>query len=103
MALRMNRKVASFNVVARGLGCILVLEVRERTSGSQAAARWAVHQDMESNIAENGQTAGGSTTAGGQRADGEGVWQIAGGRKKGVGTVRYHCGGWSEDVNSCIT
>ncbi len=24
------------------------------------------------------------------------------GKPQGVGIVRYHCGGWSEEVNSCI-
>jgi hypothetical protein len=44
--------VASFRVVARGLGCIPILEVRERMSSGQAAARLAVDQDVNEERAE---------------------------------------------------
>ncbi len=87
MAMRMNGKIASFRAVARDLGCIPVLEVRECTSGGQSMARWAVHQDTETNSTEKGQTAGEATLARGQRDKGEGEWQIAGGRKKGTGAI----------------
>jgi hypothetical protein len=85
LAMRMNGKIASFRVVARGLRWRL--EIRERTSGSHSAASWAVHQDMESNMTEKGQTASKATPAGGQRVDSEGEWQIAGGCKKGTGAI----------------
>jgi hypothetical protein len=45
LSLRMNGEVASFMVVAAGLGCIPVLGARKRLSGGQIT-RWAVYQDM---------------------------------------------------------
>jgi hypothetical protein len=44
MSLRMNGEVANFRVVARWLGCIPVLEVRERVPSGQPGARWVVYQ-----------------------------------------------------------
>jgi hypothetical protein len=81
MSLRMNGEVASFRVVARGMGCIPVLEVRERMTGGQTA-RWAVYQDVNEERPEETMAAGRATPTRGQGATGEGEWQIAGGRKK---------------------
>ena len=83
MSLRMNGEVANFRVVARGLGCIPVLEVRERVQGGQPAARWVVHQetreeDPEATAASVKQAPAKSTGAA------EGEWQTVGGRKKTV-------------------
>ena len=47
MSLKREGLIASFRVVARGLGCIPVLETRARTAGGQPAARWMVYQDQE--------------------------------------------------------
>jgi hypothetical protein len=81
MELRINGEVVSFKVEARGLGCIPVLEVRERTPGGQTA-RWAVYQDTEGTGAEEETTAGRATPTSGQAANGEGEWQVVGRRKK---------------------
>jgi hypothetical protein len=42
MALRREGLVASFRVVAKGTGFILVLGTKEWTASAQAAARWMV-------------------------------------------------------------
>jgi hypothetical protein len=71
----------SFEVVARGLGCILVLEVRERMSGRHTA-RWVVYQDMNEERPEDTMATSRATPTRGHGATGEGEWQIAGGRMK---------------------
>jgi hypothetical protein len=45
MSLKMNEVISSFQVVARVLGCIPVLETKERTSSGGQTSRWAVYQD----------------------------------------------------------
>jgi hypothetical protein len=77
MSLRMNGEVASFRVVARGLGCIPVLETRDRATGGQTA-RWAVYKEKEAEATDE------ATPARGRSATGEGEWQVVGGRKKTV-------------------
>ena len=81
MGLRTNGEVASFRVVARGLGCIPVLEVRERMTGGQTA-RWGVYQDMAEQGEDGDRAAGEATPVRGQAATGEEEWQVAGGRRK---------------------
>ena len=81
MELRINGEVASFRVVARGMGCIPVLETRERMSGGQTA-RWAVYQDTSASKTGEERRAGEATPTRGRPATDEGEWQIAGGRKK---------------------
>jgi hypothetical protein len=89
LSLRMNGEVANFRVVARGLGCIPVLEVRERVQSGQPAARWVVHQETREEDPE-------ATAASGKQAPTkstgatEGEWQTVGGRKK---TVRQETAG----------
>ncbi len=39
IGLRMDGRVASFRVLARGMGCIPVLDTRERMAGRPVAAR----------------------------------------------------------------
>ncbi len=79
----MNKEVANFRVVARGLGCIPVLEVRDRVPSGQPAARWVVFQETreeepEAATASDRQAPAKSRGA----ADGEGEWQTVGGKKK---------------------
>jgi hypothetical protein len=44
-ALRTNGAIASFRVVARGVGCIPVLEVKGWAEGGQRESRWRVHTE----------------------------------------------------------
>jgi hypothetical protein len=83
MSLRMNGEIANFRVVARGLGCIPVLEVRDRVSSGQPAARWVVFQEtreeeMEATAASEKQAPAKSRGT----TDGDGEWQTVGGKKK---------------------
>jgi hypothetical protein len=55
-------------VVARGLGCIPILEIRERMSSGQAAARLAVYQDVNEERAEYDTAPGKATLARGHGA-----------------------------------
>lgn len=82
MSLKTNGVIASFRVVARGLGCIPVLETKERIAGGGQAARWAVYQDMSDERQEDRRAADQATPARGQEADGRGEWQVVGGKKK---------------------
>ncbi len=83
MRLRMNGEVASFRVVARGLGCIPILEVRERMSGGQTA-RWAVYQDVNEESPEETLAAGRATpTRGHWRGGVADSWRPEESRKAG--------------------
>jgi hypothetical protein len=72
--LRQNGKVAGFRVVARGEGCIPMLEVRERVASGQAPAWWKVHQEVRRVpvVAQPGTV---------RDQDGEGEWQEVNRRK----------------------
>ena len=80
LGLRQNGIIASFRVVARGQGCIPVLEVRERVRAGQPPARWSIYQEPE----EEDRAAGGgdATPARGRTASGGEEWQVAGGRRR---------------------
>jgi hypothetical protein len=57
--------------VARGMGCIPVLEIRERMSGGQTA-RWAVYQDTSGAKTGEERRAGNATPTRGRPATDEG-------------------------------
>ena len=81
MGLRQNGHVASFRVVARGQGCIPVLEIRERVRAGQPTARWTIHQEEK----DDGITAGDGDTVTpirGRTASGGVEWQEVGGRRR---------------------
>ncbi len=61
--------MASFRVVARGAGCIPVLETREWLASGQPVARCAVHRDAAQTAAEAAAAA--STAAGGKQQERE--------------------------------
>ncbi len=82
MSMKMNGVIASFRVVARRLGCIPVLETKERMAGGGQAARWAVYQDMGDERQEDRRVADHTTPARGQGADGRGECQVVAGKKK---------------------
>jgi len=75
MWLRQDGQVASFRVVARGQGCIPVLEIRERVRAGQPPARWTVYQETEeaATAAEGG---GEATPVRGRNASGGEEWQV---------------------------
>jgi hypothetical protein len=84
MSSRMIGKMTCFRVVASGLGCIPDLEIRECTISGQTTARWTVYQETEEKAMGRGEVVGRTTPIGGQRADGEGEWQVASGDRRTV-------------------
>jgi hypothetical protein len=80
LGLRQNGIIASFRVVARGQGCIPVLEVRERVRAGQPPARWSIYQEPEEE--DRGAGGGDATPARGRTASGGEEWQVAGGRRR---------------------
>ncbi len=80
-----NSQIASFRVMARGMGRILVLEIRKRISGGQIP-RWPIYQDQSEARLEDG-TAGAKPPLPTEASQpmGRGKWQVVGGRKKAGG------------------
>jgi hypothetical protein len=77
MLLKRDGQVVSFRVVARGVGCIPVLETREWLASGEPAARWAVHRDTAQMAAGAAPAAPRETVAGRQQQQREEEWQTA--------------------------
>jgi hypothetical protein len=81
MSLKRDGQVVSFRVVARGAGCIPVLETREWLASGQPAARWAVHRDAAQTAAETAAAAPKEKAAGEQQQEREEEWQTVTNRR----------------------